>query len=368
MAKIGVLPNDLSTTLDAPLSLSSTSSGSSSWWSNGPSRGGKLVSKQGSTSLQMQRTMLDESILGDINLLTRRPERICLIFSRSSPEQTKDLSFRMGLEGSILVDDIRGRSVLDVQSPTTKSFYDAKDASCGNLIQVGDVIESINGFDCRGKTVSEVTRHWEDLTGDICLTLSTQDGTGHAGLCQLVLMQSNKSDINVTPSEIDPSGEQEISSLPDLGLQLTQRQGMLQVRGFSSQSCLTKLGGTMIASGDFVVSMATTVCAALDAKEAHLLWQMQTETSPDCLSLLTIQATESQRRWSRLRKAAVAVGGGTLVGIGSIMLVTPLHPVGHAMTLGGVGVLGTEFEAPKRALQAAKDKFRRKESTPVPPL
>ena len=52
-------------------------------------------------------------------------------------------------------------------------------------------------------------------------------------------------------------------------------------------------------------------------------------------------------------------------------MATPLHPLGHAMAFGGVGVLGTEFEGPKRALQAAKDRFLRKgetagtEETPV---
>jgi hypothetical protein len=35
-------------------------------------------------------------------------------------------------------------------------------------------------------------------------------------------------------------------------------------------------------------------------------------------------------------------------------MVTPLHPVGHAMAIGGLGVLGTEFEAPKKVFQKAK--------------
>lgn len=36
-------------------------------------------------------------------------------------------------------------------------------------------------------------------------------------------------------------------------------------------------------------------------------------------------------------------------------MVTPLHPIGHAMAIGGVGVLGTEFERPRKAAQRAKD-------------
>ena len=34
------------------------------------------------------------------------------------------------------------------------------------------------------------------------------------------------------------------------------------------------------------------------------------------------------------------MGGGTLVGLGAVMMVTPLHPIGHAMAIGGVAVLG----------------------------
>ena len=40
-------------------------------------------------------------------------------------------------------------------------------------------------------------------------------------------------------------------------------------------------------------------------------------------------------------------------------MVTPLHPIGHAMALGGVGVLSTEYEAPKRALESVKSRLRR---------
>ena len=40
---------------------------------------------------------------------------------------------------------------------------------------------------------------------------------------------------------------------------------------------------------------------------------------------------------------------------GAVLMVTPLHPIGHAMAIGGVGVLGTEFEQPRKAAQRAKD-------------
>ena len=40
-----------------------------------------------------------------------------------------------------------------------------------------------------------------------------------------------------------------------------------------------------------------------------------------------------------------------------MLMATPLHPLGHAMTFGGVGVLGTEFEQPKRLAKRASSRF-----------
>lgn len=42
---------------------------------------------------------------------------------------------------------------------------------------------------------------------------------------------------------------------------------------------------------------------------------------------------------------------------GTILMATPLHPVGHAMALGGVGLLSTEFEAPKKVLESTKERL-----------
>ena len=39
-------------------------------------------------------------------------------------------------------------------------------------------------------------------------------------------------------------------------------------------------------------------------------------------------------------------------------MVTPLHPVGHAMAIGGLGVLGTEFDGPKNLVKGITNKIR----------
>lgn len=38
-------------------------------------------------------------------------------------------------------------------------------------------------------------------------------------------------------------------------------------------------------------------------------------------------------------------------------MVTPLHPLGHAMAIGGVAILGTEFKGPRQAAKRASSGF-----------
>jgi hypothetical protein len=55
-----------------------------------------------------------------------------------------------------------------------------------------------------------------------------------------------------------------------------------------------------------------------------------------------------------------------MVGVGGVIMVTPLHPIGHAMAIGGVAVLGTEFEGPRKAMNKVNDAFaKRKHSSPT---
>lgn len=53
-----------------------------------------------------------------------------------------------------------------------------------------------------------------------------------------------------------------------------------------------------------------------------------------------------------VRKAVVGVVGGTVTVVGLALI--PLPGPGTLVTAGGLAILGTEFEAPRRALQAAR--------------
>jgi hypothetical protein len=71
---------------------------------------------------------------------------------------------------------------------------------------------------------------------------------------------------------------------------------------------------------------------------------------------LSITILANPPSWT-LRKAAVGIGGGALLGVGAVLFVSPLHPIGHAMVLGGGALLGTEFEGPRKVMVYTKDKI-----------
>lgn len=48
-----------------------------------------------------------------------------------------------------------------------------------------------------------------------------------------------------------------------------------------------------------------------------------------------------------------------MVGIGLIFIPTLPPPFGEALLVGGVSVLGTEFETPKKIMKSARDSFER---------
>ena len=116
-----------------------------------------------------------------------------------------------------------------------------------------------------------------------------------------------------------------------------------------------------IKSGDILLCADDTPCynGELAPGDLSLVWRtaLMTKVLDDKkgasyvgITVCTVPPT----RMESIRKTAVAATGGALVGTGAVLMVTPLHPIGHAMAIGGLGVLGTEFEAPKKAFNKAK--------------
>ncbi len=113
---------------------------------------------------------------------------------------------------------------------------------------------------------------------------------------------------------------------------------------------------TKIKEGDFLLCADDTPCynGELSPGDLSMIWMTKVVSlsSKGYVSITTCSTPPTVME--SIRKKAVAATGGALVGTGAVLMVTPLHPVGHAMAIGGLGVLGTEFETPRKAFQKAK--------------
>ena len=127
---------------------------------------------------------------------------------------------------------------------------------------------------------------------------------------------------------------------------------------FASPACAVK-------EGDIVIGINEYICSALSPDDATVLLEaVATQSTQLSITTLSLPKEVTKSKLAKLRKAAVTAGGGSLVVCGSALMVTPLHPIGHAMAIGGVAALSTEYEAPKRVLESAKSRLRR---SPKPP-
>jgi hypothetical protein len=129
----------------------------------------------------------------------------------------------------------------------------------------------------------------------------------------------------------------------------------------------TWLEQTLVKPNDILLSIDETPCyEELNCDDIDLIWQTSIATTK-CVhkkrSYISIKTyTPPLTRLQSFRRTAVAVGGSALVGTGAVLMVTPLHPVGHAMAIGGLGVLGTEFDGPKNLVKGITNKIRSRNS------
>jgi hypothetical protein len=293
-----------------------------------------------------RQTLIDEAIRDGI--LQRRPEQISLVVHRESVSDSLGISFCSAAETKqdssapgegdskhvILVDDIRMDSLFSVANPNAEQDDPLRSEA---LLQPGDVLESINHT--QFSTIPQVESYLQSLVGVIIITVSTLQKSHidtSTGLCQLVICKPNNRMIYKEPSGLDFCQNQ---------------QGLLQVKRVPTDGLFS--GINVIQTGEMVLAIGSNMCVTLDARDAQFYLDCKLETS-DMVSILTQSCSKRQQRWNSVRKSAVAVGGGTMTAVGAVMMVTPLHPIGHALAIGGVAVLGTEFDAPKKALESAR--------------
>ena len=109
-----------------------------------------------------------------------------------------------------------------------------------------------------------------------------------------------------------------------------------------SKSCLQK--------NQTIFSINSVNCLGSSEDEVNSLLRFKLDTCR-CVSIRTLPAGAAMT----LRRAVVGGVGGFMVGVGSVIFFTPLHPIGHAMAMGGMALLATEFERPRKMIVDMKN-------------
>ena len=197
----------------------------------------------------------------------------------------------------------------------------------------------------------------------VCVS-TTKSSNDPILLCQATVLFSKKEILDeiadMQMSNLKSGGVEAISCL-NVGISFSQHDDRLTIGAISkNEGSWFRSKGCAIREGDIVVGINEFIASNLSPQDATSFIHDILSSPKTChLSISTIASTRltGSTRWDKIRKAAVTAGGGTLVASGAMLMVTPLHPVGHAMALGGMGMLGTECEAPKKALNSVKERF-----------
>lgn len=207
-------------------------------------------------------------------------------------------------------------------------------------IRSGDIIESINGESC--DRLCQARNLLATLEGGITITVRRSDGSPELKQVTVCLKSFGA-----------------LKENSKLGISCIRTDGKEHLQLSKVYGCF---GDSPLSVGDYIWQLSGTDVSELEEHDFDFYLQIKTETL-DYLDIIAIKASKSNiplTRWQKTRRASVAVAGGTLVTAGAVVMVTPLHPIGHALALGGVSVLATEFEAPKRALSSANAAVKRR--------
>jgi hypothetical protein len=262
-----------------------------------------------------------------------------------------------------------------------------------SVFHSGNILVSVNDVQCCGQPIERIHSLFDDTlfveSGWMTITIRRRKG-GNMALKQAILLKPLSHDdfreeaggaillsdliqgVHFTSSEISlvggDSDDNDDIPPPALCVQLDDVSSSLWLR----HSCLSK--------GDVLHSINNNEESQCQDPQYNttVLRQKSLRDDSSCPSCVIMQvfrdpsdktaeetddsSPQQQQHpksqlWRRIRKGAVAAGGGTLVGVGAVLMVTPLHPIGHVLALGGTGVLSTEFEAPKRALSSGRDRL-----------
>ncbi|KAL7559905.1 hypothetical protein ACA910_007273 [Epithemia clementina (nom. ined.)] len=215
-----------------------------------------------------------------------------------------------------------------------------------NFFLEGDVLKEVNFCECRNLTVQDI-QELLDQSGGGLITLSATRPTGDPTQVQAtaITLHGSVPIMDVEETEMITGLEFERSTTDRELCKVSQKS----VEGY--------LGQSVLEPGDEVLWMNGIDCFDTTPQDLMLLLNAKFMGA----DYICIQARRKPK-WS-VRRAAVAAAGGSMVSVGAAIMATPLHPVGHALAIGGVGVLSTEFEGPRRAVESAKQRLQFKSNT-----
>lgn len=134
----------------------------------------------------------------------------------------------------------------------------------------------------------------------------------------------------------------------DMGIELEMNKlGNAIIKSIPKSS---KLNNSCLKQGQIISRINGNDCLDLSLEDIKFLIECKSQLA----RYITIETkSKNVSRTEALKNILVAATGSTMVGVGSVLFFTPLHPVGHAMLLGGGSVLATKFEGPKKFLNKA---------------
>ena len=210
------------------------------------------------------------------------------------------------------------------------------------FLHVGDILQEVNFCDCRQLSVTEI-QQMLDHNGGGFITLSAVRPMGDASMVQATAITYR--------GYIDALSEED--AVLTTGLQFEQSTTDNSLCVLSSKTIGGYLGQCILEPGDEILWINGIDCFDMTPDDLMLLLDSKFMGA----DYVCVQVRRKPK-WS-MRRAAVAAAGGSMVSVGAVIMATPLHPVGHALAVGGVGVLSTEFEGPRRAMQSAKEQFQK---------
>jgi C-terminal processing protease CtpA/Prc len=205
--------------------------------------------------------------------------------------------------------------------------------------QEGYTLKTVNN---QKSTNSETTiQELVKFEGNTQITLTAETPNGNPQLVQAFVRK---------PSE---------RSLVGIGFYNTTHSGGQRILQINHLDPAGLLAHSALSQGDLVLSINGKPCSQMDADEAAQLILATVETVTIAALRPKNDSTENRAQgWMRqAKRAGVAIGGGAMVGVGLIFIPTLPPPFGEVLIVGGVSVLGTEFEAPKRVMKSARDRL-----------